>query len=123
MEDPPWRVNSTVKLTQLSDSDFLDGGAPHEGKVMLGNLTGVRELLAECLRAPENGYVELFYKGKKGIACADCHSGVFQTDHSYYSIAMRQIGPGKGDNQEGYKYHIPSRRARSSLTVLGSIEK
>jgi cytochrome c peroxidase len=37
-------------------------------------------------------------KGK----CAGCHSGPFQTDLSYHAIAMPQIGPGKGDNLEGY---------------------
>jgi cytochrome c peroxidase len=37
-------------------------------------------------------------KGK----CAGCHSGPFQTDLSYHAIAMPQIGPGKGDNLDGY---------------------
>jgi len=42
--------------------------------------------------------MKLFYKGnRKGKACADCHSGKFQTDHSFHAIAMPQIGPGKGD--------------------------
>jgi len=38
--------------------------------------------------------VELFY-GK--AACVTCHSGKFQTDHDFHSIAMPQIGPGKSD--------------------------
>jgi cytochrome c peroxidase len=38
--------------------------------------------------------MELFY-GKAG--CATCHSGAFQTDHTYHAIAMPQLGPGKGD--------------------------
>lgn len=38
--------------------------------------------------------MDLFY-GKAG--CADCHSGTFQTDHSFASVAMVQVGPGKGD--------------------------
>jgi len=42
--------------------------------------------------------MKLFYQGKgRGAACADCHSGKFQTDHSFHAIAMPQIGPGKGD--------------------------
>ncbi len=45
-----------------------------------------------------NGMI-LFY-GKAG--CAECHSGKFQTDHSFRAIAMPQIGPGKGQNQPGY---------------------
>ena len=47
--------------------------------------------------------MKLFYKGdSNGQACASCHSGKFQTDHSFHSIAMPQIGPGKGDNSDGY---------------------
>lgn len=30
--------------------------------------------------------------------CADCHSGKFQTDHSFHAIAMPQIGAGRGSN-------------------------
>ena len=43
--------------------------------------------------------MRLFY-GKAG--CSSCHSGKFQTDHKFHAIAMPQIGPGKGDNQDGY---------------------
>ncbi len=35
---------------------------------------------------------DLFY-GK--AQCGSCHSGQFQTDHSFHAIAMPQIGPGK----------------------------
>jgi cytochrome c peroxidase len=34
--------------------------------------------------------------------CSACHSGKFQTDQDFHAIAMPQIGPGKGDNQDGY---------------------
>lgn len=43
--------------------------------------------------------MRLFY-GKAN--CASCHTGKFMTDHSFHAIAMPQIGPGKGDNQDGY---------------------
>ena len=43
--------------------------------------------------------MRLFY-GKAG--CVKCHSGKFMTDHGFHAIAMPQIGPGKGDNQDGY---------------------
>jgi len=43
--------------------------------------------------------MKLFY-GKAN--CSLCHSGKFQTDHSFHAIAMPQIGPGKGHNSEGY---------------------
>ncbi len=39
----------------------------------------------------------LFY-GK--AECAVCHSGKFQTDHSFHAIAMPQIGPGKADGHD-----------------------
>ena len=43
--------------------------------------------------------MNLFYNGDgNGSACADCHSGKFQTDHSFHAIAMPQIGPGRGSN-------------------------
>ena len=44
----------------------------------------------------------LFYGGDaNGNACADCHSGVFQTDHDFHAIAMPQIGGGRGSNSPG----------------------
>jgi cytochrome c peroxidase len=43
--------------------------------------------------------MSLFYGGdSNGQACADCHSGKFQTDHQFHAIAMPQIGPGRGSN-------------------------
>ena len=39
--------------------------------------------------------------GKDG--CGGCHSGPFQTDHDFHAISMPQIGPGKGDQFEGYQ--------------------
>jgi cytochrome c peroxidase len=47
--------------------------------------------------------MKLFYKGRKGTACADCHSGVLQTDHAFHSIAMPQIGAGRGDGPDGHE--------------------
>jgi cytochrome c peroxidase len=40
----------------------------------------------------------LFY-GK--AECSSCHSGTFQTDHSYHAVGMAQFGPGKGDGPDG----------------------
>lgn len=47
--------------------------------------------------------MKLFYRGRKGIACADCHSGVLQTDHAFHSNAMPQIGAGRGDGYDGHE--------------------
>lgn len=43
--------------------------------------------------------MKLFY-GKAN--CASCHSGKFQTDNSFRSIALPQIGPGKGQDFDGH---------------------
>lgn len=46
--------------------------------------------------------MELFYEGDgNGQACADCHSGLYQTDQSFHAIAMPQIGSGRGSNSPG----------------------
>lgn len=46
--------------------------------------------------------MRVFYAPRKGN-CASCHSGKFQTDHSFRAIAMPQVGPGKGDGTYGYE--------------------
>lgn len=43
--------------------------------------------------------MRLFY-GEAG--CDTCHSGPFFSDMQFHAIAMPQVGPGKGDNQDGY---------------------
>ena len=46
--------------------------------------------------------MRLFYKGRgNGTSCADCHSGLYQTDHAFHAIAMPQIGSGRGSNSPG----------------------
>lgn len=65
--------------------------------------------------------MELFY-GKAN--CASCHSGPFQTDHSFHAIGLPQLGPGKedggysdkgrqaitGDEEDRYRFRTPSLR-------------
>ena len=46
--------------------------------------------------------MRVFY-GKRRGNCASCHSGTFQTDHSFRAIAMPQVGPGKGDGTSGHE--------------------
>ncbi|MEM9580639.1 MAG: cytochrome c peroxidase [Pseudomonadota bacterium] len=43
--------------------------------------------------------MELFY-GKAN--CSSCHSGKFQTDHSFHAIGLPQLGPGKEGAQVAY---------------------
>jgi len=48
--------------------------------------------------------MKLFYKGdSNGHACAECHSGLYQTDQSFHAIAMPQIGAGRGSGDHGYE--------------------
>ena len=61
-------------------------------------LRGERGALSASAKAGMN----VFYDQDKGN-CAGCHSGTFQTDHSFRAIAMPQIGPGKGDGAYGYE--------------------
>ncbi|MGD2131041.1 MAG: cytochrome c peroxidase [Lysobacterales bacterium] len=43
--------------------------------------------------------MRLFYGRAR---CGGCHQGTYLTDHAFHSVALPQIGPGKGDNQDGY---------------------
>jgi cytochrome c peroxidase len=46
--------------------------------------------------------MELFYEGdSNGHSCAECHSGLYQTDLSFHAIAMPQIGAGRGSGTLG----------------------
>lgn len=46
--------------------------------------------------------MNLFYYGdNNGRSCADCHSGMYQTDNSFHAIAMPQIGTGRDSNSPG----------------------
>lgn len=83
------------------------------------HLRGIEPLSGTALEG-----MELFY-GKAG--CSSCHSGKFQTDHSFHAIAMPQIGPGKverfetdtrdigrlrvtGNPEDIYRFRTPSLR-------------
>lgn len=52
---------------------------------------------SKALSKSQKRGMDLFY-GKAN--CASCHSGKFQTDHSFHAIAMPQIGPGKDDGTD-----------------------
>lgn len=47
----------------------------------------------------------LFFTSKKqgGANCSSCHAGDFFSDEDFHNLAMPQIGPGKGDGQDGSK--------------------
>ena len=54
----------------------------------------------QAMSARQRRGMRVFYRPERGN-CASCHSGPFQTDHSFRAIAMPQIGPGKGDGPSG----------------------
>jgi cytochrome c peroxidase len=54
----------------------------------------------QAMSARQRRGMRVFYRRNRGN-CASCHSGPFQTDHSFKAIAMPQIGPGKGDGLSG----------------------
>ncbi|MDT8388161.1 MAG: cytochrome c peroxidase [Thiogranum sp.] len=47
--------------------------------------------------------MKLFYgQNGNGNSCSSCHSGRFQTDHSFHAVAMPQIGAGRGSDFDGH---------------------
>lgn len=56
---------------------------------------------------------ELFYGRAQ---CATCHSGWFQTDHSFHAIALPQVGPGKAARFENHA------RDEGRMRVTGQAE-
>ena len=77
--------------------------------------------------------MRVFYSPRKGN-CASCHSGIFQTDHSFRAIAMPQVGPGKGDGagyedfgrervsgepSDRYRFRVPSLRNVAQTAPYG----
>ena len=48
--------------------------------------------------------MKLFYQGdSNGHACAECHSGLYQTDQDFHAIAMPQIGSGRDSGPDGFE--------------------
>jgi len=52
-----------------------------------------------ALSKQEKHGMKLFYGDAN---CSSCHSGKFQSDQGFHAIAMPQVGPGKGNNSNGY---------------------
>ncbi len=60
--------------------------------------------------------MKLFYQGdSNGHACAECHSGLYQTDLDYHAIAMPQIGSGRDSGVNGFEDY-----GREQVTGLAS---
>lgn len=71
--------NHKVKLAPLSDSDFIDDGAPHEGKVVLGKFLMFDKILS----------------GNMNISCATCHHPMTNTGDGL-SLPIGEGGNGLG---------------------------
>lgn len=58
---------------------------------------------SDALTQPQKRGALLFYQSVEegGAGCAGCHGGDFFTDEKFYNIAMVQIGPGKGNGEDG----------------------
>ncbi|MDX1517591.1 MAG: cytochrome c peroxidase [Woeseiaceae bacterium] len=82
-------VHAANAIAAFEATAFRSDQSPFDRFTRTGD---VRQLSPSALRG-----MTLFY-GDAG--CADCHSGVFQTDHQFHAIAMPQIGPGKGDGSD-----------------------
>jgi cytochrome c peroxidase len=82
-------VHAANAIAEFEMAAFRSDGSPFDQF-----LRGDNGALSQAARRGMN----LFY-GPAG--CARCHSGAFQTDGEYHSIAMPQIGPGTGDGFAG----------------------
>lgn len=93
------------QIFQANDIQFKDAAnaiAAFEAKAWRADNSRFDQYLRgnhNALSGQEKKGMKLFYGKAK---CSSCHSGKFQTDQSFHSIAMPQIGPGKGHNSEGY---------------------
>lgn len=119
-----------IAFTDISDAlaaflDFEWRGVASPFDLYLRNGT---EMKPAAMRG-----MDLFY-GQ--AACADCHSGRFQTDHKFHAIAMPQIGPGKaarfeshakdtgrmrvtGDPKDAYAFRTPPLRNIAQTAPYG----
>ena len=110
-----------ITFTAISDAvaAFMEAEWRSDGSSFDAHLRGERPLDGKAAEG-----MALFY-GEAG--CAACHSGPFQTDHSFHAMGTPQIGPGKaerferhardtgrmrvtGDPADAYAFRTPSLR-------------
>ncbi|MEM6594725.1 MAG: cytochrome c peroxidase [Pseudomonadota bacterium] len=90
-------------------------------------------LRGAALPEPARAGMELFYSEAR---CSTCHSGPFQTDHSFHATGQPQFGPGKaarfethardegrmrvtGDPKDAYAFRTPSLRNVTKTAPYG----
>ena len=95
----PGEINSAGDITYVHAANAIAAFQAYEWRFDNSPfdqyLRGDKQALSTQARIGMN----VFY-GKGG--CSECHSGAFQTDQGFHAVAMPQIGPGKGDNLDGY---------------------
>jgi cytochrome c peroxidase len=109
------RLRAIPEYVALFEAAFDDvDGAEDITFVHVATALGAFE--ADAFRADDSPF-DRFLRGrddalsgaqKRGMAlfngragCVVCHSGPLQTDHRFHTIALPQIGPGKGDGVNG----------------------
>lgn len=89
-----------IRFTDISNAiaDFIVFEFRADNSLFDRHLKGEQSLKPEAFKG-----MNLFY-GKAG--CARCHSGIFQTDHTFHAISMPQVGPGKAARFESHKRDV-----------------
>ena len=115
-------ISNVIAIFIASEWQAIDSPFDHY-------LGGDRNAMPESAKAG----MGLFY-GKAG--CSGCHSGTFQTDHSFHSVALPEFGPGKigrfesipedlgrgrvtGKPEDNYRFRTPSLRNVSLTAPYG----
>lgn len=81
-------VHVANAIAAFETSAFRSKNSPFD-KYLHGDL--------QALTSKQKRGLELFYdktRNSTGAGCWTCHSGAFQTDHDFHSIAVPQMGPG-----------------------------
>lgn len=127
---PEVAAGRQIAFTDISNAiaDFIAAEWRTDNSPFDAHLRGEAKLTGAALRG-----MDLFY-GAAG--CADCHSGPFQTNHSFHAMGEPQFGPGKaarferhtrdlgrgrvtGDPIDSYAFRTPSLRNVSLTAPYG----
>lgn len=99
--------NRVKKASDITYAHAANAIAAFEGVAWRADNSPFDQLLRGDENAMSNNAKEgmaLFYEGdSNGHSCAECHSGLYQTDLSFHAIAMPQIGSGRGSGPDGFE--------------------
>ena len=101
----PSGPNKVKKATDINYAHAANAISAFEGVAWRADNSPFDQYLRgnkDAMSANAQKGMELFYEGdSNGQACADCHSGLYQTDLQFHAIAMPQIGAGRGSGPLG----------------------